>query len=81
MKKCPVCNGIVPRGHGRKPNQIYCSKACFHNRNLKLDKTEVLELLNKTNNVVATAELLGSYKERLHNFIKREGIKRQVIWG
>lgn len=80
MKRCPTCGNIVPAGHGRKRKQKYCSVVCYRNRDLGLDKAQVLELLNKTDNVEMTAGLLGTYKQRIYGFIKRNRIHRIVSW-
>jgi hypothetical protein len=80
VKKCPTCGNVVPAGQGHRGNKKYCNTTCFHNRNLGLDKDEVLDLLNRTDNIEVTAGLLGTYKQRIYAFIKRNGIRRIVKW-
>jgi predicted nucleic acid-binding Zn ribbon protein len=79
MKHCPVCNRLVPRGHGYKSNQVYCSIECFAKRNI-LDKEKIIQELNKTNNVTVTAELMGVGKQTLYRWLKDYKIKRKVVW-
>ena len=77
VNKCPTCNKTVPRGHGHKIDKKYCNANCYHNRDL-IDKNELLTLLNKIDNVNIVARLMGTYKQRIYNYIKREKLRRVV---
>jgi len=77
MKHCPVCNKVVPQGHGHKSAQIYCSEKCYQERNIPpLD--DLLTALNKNKNIVVTAELFGVQKQALYRWMDKYGIKRIV---
>ena len=36
MKYCPTCGKVVPRGHGYKKNQKYCSYRCYQSMTPKM---------------------------------------------
>ena len=77
MKKCH-CGNIIPRGHGFKIKQMYCSREC-----LKVKPPKVLELekifgksisniikeYDLMNNSIQTkAELLGITKQTYYKY-------------
>lgn len=90
MKKCPTCGKLVPRGHGYKLNQIYCSYECYLEKPPKMVevekytgkpiKTVVLETLNSNQNITVTANLLGIDKPQLYNWMNKLGIKKVLYW-
>jgi transcriptional regulator with PAS, ATPase and Fis domain len=77
MKHCPICNTLIPQGHGYHAAQIYCSLSCARVKN-RPPRHEIVELLNKNHNVTVTAQLLGVYKQALYQWMEQYGIKKTV---
>ena len=80
MKYCPTCGKVVPRGDGRKLAQKYCSPKCWQTRNTP-PKQELLNELNRTDNITITADLFGADKTAVYRWMKRYGIVRKVVYA
>jgi transcriptional regulator with GAF, ATPase, and Fis domain len=80
MTKCLTCGKIVPRGHGHKSDQKYCNEKCYQNRYLP-ERQELLDILNRNNNITITAQLLGRERQALYGYMRKLGIKRKIVWG
>ena len=80
MKRCH-CSKMVPRGHGYKPAQEYCSYKCYQDKPPKVlyleriyEKPieEVLKDVQKMNNSHETkAALLGVTRQTYYRYIKK----------
>lgn len=79
MKTCPVCGKPVPRGHGHKTTTDYCSKRCSYARNYP-PKTEIINELNRTDNITVTAQLFGTERQTMYRWMRYYGIKRKVVY-
>ena len=83
LSKCQECGQVLPRGHGYKTVRKFCDRECF-NRNqcgIKATKNEVVEILNLTKNQKVTAELLGTTRLSLHQWMKNNGIRKQILYA
>lgn len=80
QKMCLTCGKVVPRGHGRKEEQKYCCPECWQTRNTP-PKKDLLDRLNKTNNITITANLFGADKAAVYRWMKHYGIKKQVVYA
>lgn len=45
-----------------------------------LPKTELLKILNDIGSVTAVADLVGADRANVHGWLKRYGIKRQIVF-
>jgi transcriptional regulator of acetoin/glycerol metabolism len=79
MKKCLKCGSYIPRGHGYKVDQKYCSSNCHYTANMA-SKEDIIVSLNKNDNISVSAELLGVTKQTLYRWLKRYHIKREVVY-
>lgn len=88
MKYCPTCGKVVPRGHGYKTSQIYCSRKCYEDSGMatvekqqgKPVRQAVINTLNSNQNITVTANLLGIDKPQLYNWMDKLGIKKVLYW-
>jgi transcriptional regulator of acetoin/glycerol metabolism len=80
MNRCLTCGKIVPRGHGYKSTQKYCNLQCYHDR-FQINRGELLNLLNETDNVTITADIMGIHRETLYSYLKRNNIRRHIQWA
>ena len=90
MKYCPSCGKVVPQGHGFKSDRRYCSYDCYRLKTPKMIETEItfnkplkeviLEHLNKNNNLTVTADLLGTNRQQLRQWIEKLGINKVLYW-
>lgn len=90
MKRCPTCNELVPRGHGYKKSQTYCSYKCYQEKTPKMIEAEknlgkpikeaMLEILNSSKNITHTAHSLGIDKPQLYRWMDKFGIKKVLYW-
>ena len=83
LSRCLECGQILPRGHGYKTARKFCSRDCFnlYQCGIKATKTEVVEILNRTQNQKVTAELLGTTRLSLHQWMKNNGIRKQILYA
>lgn len=79
MRYCLRCGKILKMGHGYKTKTQYCSRICFDRRRVP-NRDELLQTLNKNNNITVTAHLFGTNKQSLYYWMKVLGIKRKVIY-
>jgi len=89
-KFCLNCGKRLPRGHGSKISQGYCSMLCHYAKPPKMAYLEhiygkparqvIIEILNLNNNVTVSAELLGISKFTMFQWLKKLNIKRHVEW-
>jgi transcriptional regulator of acetoin/glycerol metabolism len=77
---CIVCGKTIPYKFHHGKQQQYCDQTCFHNR-FKLDNEKLLQLLNQTDNVTITADLMGIHRETLYSYLKRNNIRRIIQWA
>lgn len=90
MKKCPSCSKLVPRGHGFKRSQQYCSYACYRFKTPKMVEVEeaygrplrdvMVEVLNASANMDIASELLGIQRQQLHQWATKLKVKRVIHW-
>lgn len=90
MKRCPACGKVVPRGHGYKKSQQYCSYRCYQIMTPKMIKMQkelgqpirevIVEHLNKNHNIPVTAEIIGISKVQLYQWIDKLGIKKVLYY-
>ena len=90
MKRCPSCGNLVPRGRGFKSDRRYCNYACYRNKTPKMVEVEeqfgkplkevIIETLNRTDSPTVTAELLGTYKAQLYQWMEKLGIRKVSYW-
>ena len=74
----------------KRRNRGYCSLVCYFAKPPHMAYAErvygkpirqvILDLLNKNNNITATAQLLGVRKGTMFAWIRRLGIRRKVLW-
>lgn len=90
-RRCLNCGALLKYlDKNKRRNRGYCSLQCYYAKPPKLAYAEriygkparelLVELLNKHNNVVAVAGLLGVRKQALYAWMKRYGIRRLVRW-
>lgn len=90
MKRCPACGKVVPRGHGYKKSQQYCSYRCYQIMTPKMIKMQkelgqpirevIVETLNRNHSVPVTSELLGIHKQQLYQWMDKLGIKKVLYY-
>lgn len=74
----------------KRRNRGYCSLACYYQKTPKMVYAEkkwgkpirqiITELLNQTDNVNATAHLLGVEKPQFYSWLKKLNIQRKVMY-
>lgn len=86
-RRCLNCGAWLPRGHGFKIKQGYCSQQCYYAKPPKAAYAEkqwgkpiaelMVEMLNKSTDQ-AVADMLGISKHTLYQWIRKYRIKRIV---
>ena len=79
QKRCLKRGKVVPQGHGRKSEQKYCSPKCWQIRNTP-PKDDLLDMLNKADNITLAANLFGADKTAIYRWMKQYGIRKQVVY-
>ncbi|MFC4768717.1 hypothetical protein [Effusibacillus consociatus] len=90
-KNCLNCGTRLPRGHGYKRKQGYCSADCYQAKPPKMALLEkihgkpireiVVEELNRNHTSMdVVAQLLGIQKFALYQWIKKLRIRQVVRW-
>ena len=90
MKRCITCNKVIKQGHGIKADKTYCGWECYKKLTPKMAELEsiyekplkqiILDTLNSNKNVGVTAELLGTNKQQLYNWMRKCNIEKVLFW-
>jgi ribosomal protein L37E len=90
-RHCLNCNRSLPREHGFKIKQGYCSAACYYEKPPKMAWLEwqygmpirdiVVQTLNRSSTMNIVAELLGISKYTLYQWIEKLHIRQGTRWN
>lgn len=80
MPICKTCGKQFPPPYDKKRKQEYCSKSCARTKIDKPIREEIVDLLNRNQDIKITAELLGISRDSLYNWIETYEIKKVILY-